>query len=98
MILFIFIKLKSYSLKQSFGLAGRIIRAEVLILINFLFNGKELTLEFVPQAWQRISDVIGQLLHQNVRQLKTKEKNLTELVHACLDPGLCSSPFPHILD
>lgn len=53
-----------HSLKQSFGLASRVIRAKVLVLLHLLLNGEELALELVPQPWQSVTDVIGQLLHK----------------------------------
>lgn len=55
---------RSHLLQQSFGLPGRIIRTEVLVLIHLFLNGEKLALEFVSQAWQGVSDVICQLLHK----------------------------------
>lgn len=71
-----------YSLEQSLGLAGRIVRSEVLVLLHLLLYGEELTLQLGPQAWQGVPDVVGQLLCRSkvkVRSLGVLEFNLVLL-------------------
>lgn len=54
--------LLQHLLQQGLGLAARVIRSEVLVLLHLLLNGQQLTLQFAAQSWQCISDVIGELL------------------------------------
>lgn len=49
-------------LQQSLGLAARVIRSEVLVLLHLLFDGQKLTLQLGPQIRQGVPDVVGQLL------------------------------------
>lgn len=49
-------------LQQGLGLASRVIRSEVLVLLHLLLNGQQLALQFVPKPRQCVPDVIGQLL------------------------------------
>ncbi len=51
-----------YSLEQSLGLARRIVRSEVLVLLHLLLYGEQLTLQLGPQTRQGVPDVVGQLL------------------------------------
>jgi len=55
---------EGHSLKQSFGLASRVIGAKVLILLHLLLNGEKLALQLVPQPRQGVTDVVGQLLYR----------------------------------
>lgn len=54
----------AHLLKQSFGLASRVIRAKVLVFLHLLLNGEKLALELVAQPRQGVTDVVGQLLHK----------------------------------
>lgn len=56
------------SLQQGLGLASRVIRAEVLVLLHLLLNGQQLALQLVPQPRQCVPDVVRQLLGVRVRK------------------------------
>lgn len=49
-------------LQQGLGLARRVIRSEVLVLIHLFLNGQQLALQLVPKSGQCVPDVVGQLL------------------------------------
>lgn len=56
------------SLQQSLGLARWVIRAEVFVFLHLLLDGQQLALEFVSQPWQRVPDVVCQLLGVGARK------------------------------
>lgn len=45
----------------------------MLVLVDILLQSEKLFLQLVPQAGQRVSDVIGQLLVQNSLQVGRSE-------------------------
>lgn len=59
-------------LQQSFGLASGIVRSEVLILLHLLLQGQQLALQLAAQGWQRLPDVIGQLLQERGQRSESK--------------------------
>lgn len=64
-------------LQQGLGLARRVIRSEVLVLIHLLLNGQQLALQLVPKSRQCVPDVVGQLLGVTGKEkVKTKVTSL----------------------
>lgn len=55
---------KSDSLKQCFGLPGGVFWLEVFVGFYFVFYGQQLSLQFVPEVGQGVSDVVGKLLNK----------------------------------
>lgn len=51
-------------LQQGLGLARGVIGPEVLVLLHLLLQGQQLALQLAAQGWQRLSDVVGQLLQK----------------------------------
>ena len=54
-----------HSLQQGLGLACRVIWTEVLVLLDLLLQGEQLTLQLTAQARQGVPDVVGQLLQMD---------------------------------
>ena len=79
------------SLQQSLGLARWVIRAEVLVLLHLLLNGQQLALKLVPQPWQRVPDVVCQLLAVGARKglrpwSQAQNAHRTRQGPGCLEP------------
>lgn len=51
-----------HSLQQGLGLACWVIWTEVLVLLDLLLQGEQLTLQLTAQTRQGVPDVVGQLL------------------------------------
>ena len=61
-----------HSLQEGLGLAGRVVRAEVLVLVHLLLYRQQLALQLGTEPWQRVSDVIGQLLQGDGKWAESK--------------------------
>lgn len=57
------------SLQQGFGLPGGVLGLEVLVGFHFVFYGQHLGLQLVPEVWQGVSNVIGELLNKTKQNL-----------------------------
>lgn len=51
-------------LQQSFGLPRRVFRFEVFVGFYFVFYGEQLSLQFVPEVGQGVSNMVGKLLNK----------------------------------
>ena len=57
------------ALKHGFGFYRRVVWSEVLVLFHLLLKRQVLLLQPVPQARQRLPDMVGQLLIQNLLKI-----------------------------
>lgn len=55
---------KRDSLQQSLGLPGGVFRLEVLVGFHFMLDGQQLSLQFVPEVWEGVPNVVGKLLNK----------------------------------
>ena len=58
-----------YWLHHGLGLAGRVVRPKVLILLHLLLHCQQLRLQLVAEARQSVADVVCQLLVQRTLQI-----------------------------
>lgn len=68
------------SLQQGFGLPGGVLGLEVLVGVDFVFYGEQLGLQFVPEGWQGVSNVVGKLLNKTKQNHTHRRQVEDELV------------------
>ena len=62
-----------YSLQHGLRLDRGVIGSEVLVLFDFLLKGQVHFLNPIPETWQHLTDVIGELLVENLLQVGRPE-------------------------